>query len=75
MTEPFCGQCGFCHPDHEWRALLARDVAEAERAVDWLESLGRGAGAIAGGYEAMRMWERRVADCQAWLVRARAALS
>ena len=60
--------------DGAWRALLERDVAEVERAIEWFATLGRGADAIAGGYEAMRTWERRVADCAAWLIRARAAL-
>ena len=77
--DTFCVPCSSAN-ERGWtegydRALLERDVAEAERAIDWLETLGRGADAIAGGYEARRMWERRVADCRKWLTLARAALT
>lgn len=77
--DTFCVPCSSAN-ERGWtegydRALLERDAAEVDRAIDWFESLGRGADAIAGGHESMRMWERRIADCQAWLTRARVALA
>ncbi len=105
MTEPFCDRCGFCHPDHEdWRAILARDVADVER---WLPKMKEAAirrqvtaalqsDAARDGLDEPT-WEdvtvciaqecaffeydgaRRLAEehrgAEAWLTRARAALS
>ena len=51
----------------EWRALLARDVAEAERYILDCQSF------FTPTWQGS--WERvHIADCQAWLARAREAL-
>jgi len=65
VPEVFCDRCGFCHPDHEdWRAILARDVADVERYCQELDD----------GYDDDPDVLAHMPTCAAWLARARAAL-
>lgn len=72
--------------EETWRALLARDIAEVERTiVQWTkEAASLDAYADAGDDTKGLGWacrhdagvvRRRIDDCQAWLTRARAALT
>ena len=71
VPEVFCDRCGFCHPDHEdWRALLARDVADVVYHLPELEHDAE----FSAHYPTQDRLFREVEDLQAWLTRARAAL-
>lgn len=66
-TKPCPGYCEGVEDGREesWRAILERDIAEVERALPGLR------------YDLRHDGRRRrvqVADCEAWLARARAAL-
>ena len=79
-TKPCPGYCeGLAEGREEtWRALLERDIAEVERALPGLRDNARrhlrdGAYAAAA-IGAAWLVASYVVDCEAWLVRARAAL-
>lgn len=67
---PFCPKMGAAE-----RAILERDIAEVEREHAHLTEIAAEARRWAGWCdEAAEAWLARAADCEAWLVRARAAL-